>query len=114
MALAGYGRASGERSGRREPASIRSRSSIGTSTASERPRPSATGAASVKTPRGRTTRLGGLLGTHLTGWQGAAAPASAGAALLQDVDRLGDAALPGLLGLGPLDLQHVPGLVAVG
>ena len=42
------------------------------------------------------------------------APASAGAALLQDVDRLGDAALPCLVGLGALDLKHMPGLVAVG
>ena len=33
---------------------------------------------------------------------------STGAALLQAVDRLGDAALPRLLGLGSVDLQHVP------
>ena len=53
------------------------------------------------------------LTTHLRGRQGDDAPASAGAPLLQDVDRLRDAALPCLVGLGPLNLQHVPRLVAV-
>jgi len=39
------------------------------------------------------------------------APVSAGATLLQDVDRLRDAALARLVGLGTLDLQ--PGAVTV-
>src|SRR4029453_2065629 len=53
-------------------------------------------------------------GTVLTAVRDAGVPTSASAALLQEVDRPGDPALPRLLRLGALDLQHVPGLVAVG
>ena len=40
-------------------------------------------------------------------------PLARGAALSQHLDRLCDATLPGRVGFGPGDLQHVPGLIAV-
>src|SRR5688500_15217248 len=62
------------------------------------------------------SRTTSLLIMHLTDrirWGWWRVRRSAGATLLQEVDRLGDAALPRLVGLGAGDLEHVPRLVAV-